>query len=561
MKKIISVVLSVLMLLSCLSVLAAAAENELKITVVNDLHLNLKDSDAKKVSKRNTISETYSHASTSGQLTYESVELIEAFLADAAASDSSAVLMPGDLTNAGTAQEHEAFVALIGAFEKETGKSVYVIPGNHDLFDVSLEEFEALYADFGYGEAIANDPATGSYVAELEGGYRLLAIDSTIPGLSPHGVDAELAAWIKAQCEQAAADGKKVIAMMHHNLIEHIVLINIFHSSAVVNDSTNNLADTLADGAVKYIFTAHTHDHDIAKHTSAAGNVIYDCVTTALNAYPCAYREVTFADKVTITTKNVDAIDTSTLPEGIHPDALALAEEDFLAYAKNCTYTGIKATITAYTKAENLKKYLKTDDPELQAVLDPVIAKVCEAVNLPLYEKDAADGRSLEAMAKEMGTTLPATDYKTLIDLAVTLYQAHAEGDENYPAYTNEVILLQRAIAIVLGYGLSDLTAENYTRVLTFALDVLGVELSDSVISAAGGALEKFKGNELMLTTAIIPVITEFSVDEAPSDNNAVLPGYGNEDGGFSLSTIIDFIRSFFKGFIDFFKTLFAMFS
>ena len=561
MKKIISVILSALMLLSCISVMASAAENELKVTVANDLHLNLKDANAQKVSKRNTINDVYAHAATSGQLTYESVEIIEAFLAEAADNDSTAVLLPGDLTNVGTKEEHEAFISLIAAFEAETGKSVYVIPGNHDLFDTSVEEFEAHYKDFGYGEAIADDPATASYVAELDGGYRLLAIDSTDPGLSPHGVDAELVSWVKAQCEKAKEDGKKLIAIMHHNLLEHIVLVNVFHSSAVVNDDTNALADTLADGGVKYIFTAHTHDHDIAKHTSKAGNVIYDCVTNALNAYPCAYREVTFGKDVTVTTNKVDAIDTASLPEGIHPDAMALMQSDFTAYAKNCNYTGLKASFVAYTSADNLKKLIKTDDAALQAILDPVLAKVCEAVNLPLYIKDEKEaGKSLEAMAAAMDTTLPATGYASLIDVAVTVYMAHAEGDENYPAYTNEVILLQRALATVINFALSDLTAENYTLVLTFVLDLLGVEVSDSLLATAGGALEKFKGNELLLTTALIPVITKFTVDEAPADNNAVLPGYGTEEAGLTLGSFLSMIKSFFKGFIDFFRTLFAMF-
>ena len=557
MKKTISLLLCVVMIFSSACVSASAAENELKLTVVNDLHLDLKDSQAEKVAKRNTISEEYAHASSGGQLPYESVAIIKSFLGDAKESDSSIVLMPGDLTTIGTAEEHNAFIELIGAFEKETGKSIFVVPGNHDLFDTDVEEFEELYADFGYGEAVANDPDTASYTAELDGEYRLLAIDSTDPGKSPHGVDSKLVSWVKAQCDAAKADGKKLVAMMHHNLIEHIVLVDLFHPSAVVNDDTNKLADTLADGGVKFIFTAHTHDHDVAKHTSENGNVIYDCVTTALNAYPCAYREVTFGEQVKITTKSVKSIDTSLLPEGIHENALALAESDFLSYAKNCTYTGITATISAYTKPSTLKNYIKTDDPELKAILDPAIEKVCEAVKLPLYRKDETEaGKSLEALGEKLGTTLPATEYKTLVDVAVVLYQAHAEGDENYPAYTNEIILLQRAVAITLNYALSDLNAENYARVLSFVLDLLGVELSQDIVNSLGGALEKFKGNELLLTTAIVPVLTKFSVDEAPADNNVTLPGYGESKEGFDF---LQEIINFFKGILDFFRSIFAM--
>lgn len=557
MKKVISIFLSVLLVLSLGVISFAAEDNSLRIAVVNDLHLDLKDSKASAVAKRNTISEKFAHASSGGQLPYESVAIIKAFLRDAAALEANTVIMPGDLTTIGTLEEHNAFIALIKEFEETTGKSVYVVPGNHDLFDTSVNEFEALYADFGYGEAIANDPKTASYVVDLENNYRLLAIDSTDPGLSPHGVDAELVNWVKAQCDKAKADGKKLIAMMHHNLIAHIVLVDIFHPSAVVTDGTNTLADTLADGGVKFIFTAHTHDQDIAKHTSANGNVLYDCVTTALNAYPCAYREVVFGETVDISTKYVRSIDTSLLPAGIHEEALAMAESNFLKYAKNCTYLGIYATISAYTKPSVLKKYIKTDDAELQAIIDPVIDKVCEAVVLPLYIKDEAEeGKSIEAMAKKMGTTLPEIEYNNMVELAVVLFQAHAEGDENYPAYTDEMIVLQRSVAVALNYALSDVKAEDYARVLAFVLDLFEISLSEDIVNSVGGALEMFKGNELLLTAALMPVLTQFSVDSAPQDNNVSLPGYGN------AKEEVDFfaaIMNFFKKIFDFFHSIFAM--
>lgn len=560
MKRILSLVLCLIMVFSCTAVLSSADETDLVVTVVNDLHLDLADSTAQKVAKRNSESEEYAHASSSGQLSYESVAIIKGFLKDAAANESNIVLMPGDLTTIGTAEEHAAFISLMKEFEVTTGKSVYVAPGNHDLFNTSVEEFEALYADFGYSEAIANDPKTASYVVELGGGYRLLSIDSTDPGLSPHGVTEELTKWVKAQCDEAKAAGKKVIAMMHHNLIEHIVLVDIFHPSAVVSNGNNTLADTLADGGVKYIFSAHTHDQDIAKHTSANGNVLYDCVTTALNAYPCAYRVVSFGEQVKIETRYVRSVDTSLLPSGIHADALALAQSNFLMYAKNCTYIGITAAISAYTKPATLKEYIKTDDEALQAIIDPVVDKVCEAVNLPLYIADETqEGNSIEAMANtNLNTTLPSTGYKNLIDLAVVLYQAHAEGDENYPAYTDELILLQRSVAVVLNYALSDLTADEYALVLDFVMDLLGVNISEDILSTAGGALEKFKGNELLLTAAIMPVLTEFTVDEAPADNNAVLPGYETTDSA-DEESILDKIKAFFKKIFDFFHMIFAM--
>lgn len=561
MKKIISLLMSLVLICTSFVIISSAAEGELTVTVANDLHLDYKDATAEKVAKRNSLSEEYAHASSGGQLPYESVAIIKAFLRDASAGESNIVLLPGDLTTVGTAAEHEAFTALIREFEETTGKKVFVVPGNHDLFDTTVAEFEALYADFGYSEAIANDPKTASYVAELENGYRLLAIDSTKPGLSPHGVTADLVSWVKAQCDAAKADGKKLIAIMHHNLIQHIVLVSLFHPTAVVTDGSNTLADTLADGGVKYIFTAHTHDHDIAMHTSPNGNVLYDCVTTALNAYPCAYRVVTFGDSVKLETKYVRNIDTSLLPAGIHENALALAESNFLKYAKNCTYLGIKLTISAYTKPATLKKYIKTDDEALQAILDPAIEKVCEVLNMPIYKaQETEKGKSIESMAEErLKTTIPASDYETLIDIAVKLYQAHAEGDENIPGYKDEIVILQRAVATAVNYALEDLSAEDYALVLGFVTELLDVELSPEILSTIGGALEKFKGNELLLGAAIVPALTKFTVDEAPADNNITLPGYGSNTVKEEEKSLLDKIKDFFKMIFDFFHSLFAM--
>ncbi len=560
MKKLISVFLCMVMIFSAAFITASAEENDFSVIVVNDLHLDLKDATAEKVAKRNSVSEVYAHASSGGQLPYESVAIIKAFLRDAAALESEIIIMPGDLTTVGSDAEHTAFIALIKDFEETTGKRIYVVPGNHDYYGKhTASELEALYADFGYGEAIANHEGTASYVAELGNGYRLLAIDSCTPRDGVHGVDSDLENWVKAQCKAAKADGKKMIAMAHHNLVEHFTLEAAIHKGSVINDGSNTLADTLADNGVKIIFTAHTHDHDIQKYTSKNGNVIYDSVTTALNAYPCAYREVKFGEKIDIETKFVRSIDTSLLPAGIHEEAMALAESNFLGYAKNCTYIGIRATISAYLKPAALKKALKSDNEEINEILYPAIDRIGEIINLPLYKADEEEeGKSIEAMAEKLGTSFPKTDYKYIVDIVVDVYQAHAEGDENYPGYKDEMIVLQRALAVVLNYALSELTAEEYTLVLTHLAGSFGAELPDGLLSFVGSTLEKFKGSEMFVTAILLPVITQFSVDEAPGDNNAVLPGYDaekTEDSEDFLTTI----RNFFKKIFDFFHMLFAL--
>lgn len=557
MKKFLSLILCLVMIFSCTVIISSADEPDLVITVANDLHLDLASSSAEKVSKKNSESEVYSHASSGGQLPYESLLIIESFLKSAGANDSDFVILPGDITTKGTAEEHLAFSEMLKEFELTYGKEVFVVPGNHDLFKTSVAEFEAYYADFGYSEALENDPDSASYTADLKNGYVLLAIDSCKPGLSPHGMTDKRIDWIEAQCKAAKAQGKKVIAMLHHNLLEHYILASTIHTGAVVTKDSMRLADVLADNGVKYVFTAHSHNHDVTSYTSAAGNTVYDAVTTSLNAYPCAYRVVSFGENVTIKTDYVRSVDTSLLPSGIHEEALALAESNFLKYAKNCTYLGIEIMIKSYTKASQLKKLLKTDDETVNSVIDKAAVKIEESVSLPIYaEYETEEGKSIESMADALGIELPETNYSSLIELATVIYQSNAEGDENYAAYSDEMILFTRALAVTINYALSDVTTEEFTLILSYVASLLGVDISDAIINAIGGSIDKFRGSELFVTSAVLPIISKFGKDEAPKDINVTLPGYDAEP---EKESFLDMIKAFFKKIFDFFHMLFAM--
>ncbi len=557
MKKLISFILCIILIMSSAAV-ASASENGVKITVANDLHFDLEDSFAESVKKRNSVSAEYAHISSGGQLIYESYALIKAFLEKAAKNDSEFVIFPGDITNNGLVTEHEFLAGMLREFENTTGKKVFVVAGNHDYLKTSVAEFESIYADFGYNEAVANDTNSGSYIAELKNGYMLLAIDSTGPAHQPDAVSGERFNWIESQLKWAKANNKKVITMSHYNIMEHFILQGTIHKNSVLTVKDLRLASMLADNGVKYNFSAHTHSHDIASFTSANGNTIYEAVTNSLSQYPCAYRVVTFGEKAEFTTDYVRAIDTSLLPDGIHEDALALANTNFLMYAKNCTYLGVKNTITAYTKASQLKKILNTDNETVNGVIDKAAAKLEEIAAIPIYKKDAAENEnSFEAMAENLDIDIFDTEYKTIIDLIVTVYQGKVEGDENFAGYTDEMVLFTRLLAVAINYAFSDVTAEEFTEILTFVASLLGVDISQDIINAIGGSLDKFRGAELFVTSVALPILGEFGKDSTPADLNVTLPGYNSKTNAFE--SFIEKIRRFFKDIFDFFHMLFAM--
>ena len=561
MKKLLSVILCLSLIMS-FGTLMASASDELIVDVVTDLHYD--DDAIKGFTKPVNPDDPYAHVSASGQLYVESLAVISAFLAKAATDKSSAVIIPGDLADDGMKNEHEAVAELLKNFEETSGKQVYVVPGNHDVSRTTIAEFESIYAQFGFDEAIAKDSLSASYVAELSDDYRLLAIDSTNHnGGGDWGFTAERVEWIRQQAEKAQEDGKKVIAMFHHNLLNHLVLIDLILSGGVVGDAFG-LRDIFAQYGVKYIFTGHTHEHDIATYTAPNGEVIYDAVTGSLSSYPNPYRQVTFGDEVKFETNYVDKIDTSLVKGTISDEAYELMVNDFIQYSKICVFKGVGYNINnAFVTPSKIKSLLKinaTTEPEMCALIDEIIPKAKEAINMPLYAADETEeGKSIESILAPYGVTIPDTKYETFLELALTLYEAHVAGDESYPSFTKEVVIASKGIGAVLAYMLADVSADEYAMALGFVCKLLGVDIPADLINFASDAIDRFEGIELIVSTAILPLILKLTNDDGPADCNVTLPGYDELiEGPAPELTFGEKIKAFFIKIFSFIMSIFA---
>lgn len=557
MKKALSIVLALVMVFSLFSVAVSAESDELIITVANDLHYNLNASLV--ATKRNSIDEDFAHINSSCRLVNESVAIIKAFLEKAGESETDIVILPGDFTETGSVEENMLFAALLSEFEAKYNKQVYVTPGNHDLYKTTLDEFRTIYAQFGYAEAIERDTASASYTVDLEGDYRLISIDSCVPGESPHGFDDARIAWVTAQGEKAKADGKKLIAMMHHNLIPHFVFGTKIHPGAIVTSDGNAYADAFAKAGIKYVFTGHTHDHDIASYTAADGTVIYDVVTATLTGTYCPYRVVTFGDDVKFETRNIESIDTSILPEGISENALSLAQSDFSEYTRKAMDLSHRILFNGYTSASGLKRLIKTDDEEMNAIIDEVVTKLSEAIRMPINKKnETEEGKSLESLVKKYNTVMPETSYTDLLDVAINIYQAHNLGDENIPAYSDELVIITRGLAAAISYALADVSAEEYAKVLSYLTSLTGITIPVDFLAYAGDGVKRFEGAEILITTAVLPLFVEFTVDNGPADNNVTLPGYTELVEVPEELTFWEKLVAFFEKIFDAIRTFFA---
>lgn len=250
------------------------------------------------------------------------------------------LLITGDLTFNGSRASHERLVSHLERLA-QAGVSPLVIPGNHDINSpysksyagevaepvatVSSEEFAKLYSPYGYGADSERDPNSLSYTCEPTEGLVLLCIDSNRYSENRLGVDGEKVVyhndgavkpetleWIKEQLGKAQAAGKRVIALMHHHLVEHIDgEAKLLPNYIVANHE--QVAKVLRDGGVKVVFTGHLHI------TDAATIGVTDVATGSASTYPLPMRTVTVSprlESLSIETRFFDSLDNELLQRG-----------------------------------------------------------------------------------------------------------------------------------------------------------------------------------------------------------------------------------------------------
>ena len=239
------------------------------------------------------------------------------------------VLISGDLTKDGEKLGHQNMAEKLQTIEDETDAEVFVINGNHDIYNyqdsctfengkkekaetTTPAEFKEIYSQFGYnGEYDAQyyTPPVGKEAGGLSysvtfGDYVIIGIDSgryspdadtgmdTNEHITAGRIDASLLPWVEKQVKDAKEKGKTVIGLMHHGLLPHFSKEAELLSEYVVDD-WQEMATTLADAGMRYIFTGHMHANDIAEYTTVSGNKIYDLETGSLAAYGSPVRTVT----------------------------------------------------------------------------------------------------------------------------------------------------------------------------------------------------------------------------------------------------------------------------
>lgn len=236
----------------------------------------------------------------------KSREIFDALVDTALAQKPDFVLIAGDLTKDGERVGHAYVVQKLDTLLK-AGIPTFVVPGNHDLgtanafyycgdsttraATLSEKDFASLYRNFGYDDQSVRDPNSLSYIRTFCKDIKLLGLDSHTGRLSDSTLN-----WACTQVTEARKAGFKVIAMMHHPLMEHIKYISRFLPTAVIANDTTVRARLLSSG-VHLILTGHFHTSDIGMdYNSNKSDSIFDVNTGSTITYPCPFRKLVISD-------------------------------------------------------------------------------------------------------------------------------------------------------------------------------------------------------------------------------------------------------------------------
>ncbi len=239
----------------------------------------------------------------------QSPELLDSAVKHVVDFRPQVVLVTGDLTKDGERVSHELLVNRYLKPLEEQGTRVFVIPGNHDVnnphakvYDgdatkrtatISAEDFALIYKEYGYGEAIARDAHSLSYVVQLDPKIRLIAVDAceyeendfdkdicvTAGRIKPETMD-----FIARQAEEAHRQGMDVVMMMHHGIVSHFNWQDKVMKEYLV-DNWRKQAQKIAKMGIKVCFTGHFHSQDVSGKYG-----LTDMETGSTVSYPHPYR-------------------------------------------------------------------------------------------------------------------------------------------------------------------------------------------------------------------------------------------------------------------------------
>ncbi len=290
--------------------------DELTIFEVTDIHYisnNIND-------KGEAFQKTMKRAD--GRETYYIEELTDALVYEIQQKNPDVLIVSGDLTHNGEKESHIEIAKKLKKIE-ESGTTVLVTPGNHDINNpyarefkgseqivtesITPEEFEQIYYEFGFSDAIARDEDSLSYLSKVSDDLWILMLDTnmyeqntTSPITNGALTDSTLS-WVSDCGVLAEQNGVEILGVMHHNLYNHSDLLY----NGFTIDNSEEVLSVFKDSGINLVLSGHVHIQDIASNEE---KTVYDIATSGFVVYPVTYGELVYSkdNGFSYDTKNLD---------------------------------------------------------------------------------------------------------------------------------------------------------------------------------------------------------------------------------------------------------------
>ena len=359
------------------------------------------------------------------KLLKESNDIFNAVLDSVRAAKPDFVLVCGDMTKDGEVLCHSYVAEAFEKLEKETGTTILVIPGNHDMNNphsryyvgdvtepaLSADEatFGDIYRNLGYSDFAGKREGYLDYMSYPVDGIAVIGVDSNEKNTSEKvlvqgGLSREQVAWIKEMAAEAHKGGRHVIMMMHHNLVDFYDNAQLIRGANIANaryDYTNQeLVNDLCAAGVDVVFSGHSHMHSITSAT-VGSHTIYSVVTSSMVNLPLAFRKGTISRDGTMRLWSSDVKDCR--PAG----GVDLRKEGDRYWMELSGFYMYEASRVVWESAEGIVKILgfKTRE-ELQAFFDARFKNVFYT-----FLTRTSDGNEhLVSPKKNLGEAMDAVD-------------------------------------------------------------------------------------------------------------------------------------------------------
>lgn len=232
--------------------------------------------------------------SSDGKSTEYCVEIIDALINDVIAKNPDALVLSGDISFNGEKYSHEELAEKLKKIKK-AGIPVFVLPGNHDLYNdrayafsgkyiygvenIDDKTFEEIYKEFGYKNALFKDDNSLSYVQKIRDDFWILFVDTNTKRY-PGGILPETLDFVENVLKEAKQSGAEVISVTHQNLLKHHP--DIYKGYSI--EDGKKLLSLYEKYGCKLNLSGHIHMQHVAENMG-----VTEIVTSSIMLYPIRY--------------------------------------------------------------------------------------------------------------------------------------------------------------------------------------------------------------------------------------------------------------------------------